>query len=180
MIPPALATLQEPRRLRRLVESRSTTFTHSVTGNWAAKASVGIYYCFLIDTLLQEQDILDDLGVIAKEAGFSAPSRRSGNKATAALIASGAGERPTTQTGHANNVSVEKGVLHYNWDIISSGDRIRIQLSPNTNPINASVQSVTTSELTIAASSGRTVKVPIADLKGGKAVILISGHEHEE
>ncbi len=123
---------------------------------------------------------MDDLGAIAKEAGFLAPTRRSGNKATAALIANGADSKSSTQPGSALTVSVEKGALHYNWDIISVGDRIRIQMSPNSSVINASVTAISSVELTISSSSGRAVKVPIVDLKAGKVVILIGGHDHEE
>lgn len=133
-----------------------------------------------LDTLLQEQDILDDLGAIAKDAGFLAPTRRSGNKATAALIANGSESKPSSQSSAGINVSVEKGSLHYNWDIISVGDRIRIQMSPNTSAINASVAAISTSELTISTSSGRSVKVPVVDLKAGKVVIIVGGHDHEE
>lgn len=126
---------------------------------------------------MQEQDILDDLGAIAKEAGSLAPTRRSGNKATAAIISNGAAA--STPSGSVN-VSFEKGALHYNWDIVSVGDKLRVQMTPNTAPIQASVAAFTATEVTISTSSGRTVKIPVADLKTGKVSLILSGHDHEE
>lgn len=120
---------------------------------------------------------MDDLGAIAKEAGSLAPTRRSGNKATAAIISNGTAA--STSSGSIN-VSFEKGTLHYNWDIISVGDKIRIQMTPNTAPIQASVTALSATEVTISTSSGRTVKVPVVDLKAGKVLLILSGHDHEE
>lgn len=126
---------------------------------------------------MQEQDILDDLGAIAKEAGSLAPTRRSGNKATAAIISNGTA---SSASSGSINVSFEKDALHYNWDIISVGDRIRIQMTPNTAPIQASVSALSAAEVTISTSSGRTVKVPVVDLKAGKVLLIVSGYDYEE
>lgn len=124
--------------------------------------------------MLQEQDILDDLGAIAKEAGSLGTSRRA-----AAVI-----KNTTNSNGNSNptvapvstgvNVMFEKGVLHYNWDIIGISDRIRIQMSPNTPAMNATVLSCSATELVVSTSSPsrNQIKISFGDLKSGKITIL--------
>lgn len=136
----------------------------------------------LLDTLLGDQEILDDLGSIAKEAGSLGTSRRA-----AAVIKNtvtpNASQSSTTNSNSITtsisttagfNVSFEKGNLHYNWDIISVSDRIRIQLTSNSAPITGIVTSCTSTELTLSTSSPTrsALKINLTDLKTGKVTIL--------
>lgn len=130
--------------------------------------------------MLADQEILDDLGSIAKEAGSLGTSRR------AAAVIKNTITPTVTQSSTANvnssslstpagiNVSFEKGTLHYNWDIISVSDRIRVQLTSNSAPVTGTVTSCTATELTISTStSTRSVlKINLTDLKTGKVTIL--------
>lgn len=120
--------------------------------------------------MLPEQEILDDLGAIAKEAGSLGTSRRA-----AAVIKNtlNGGNATSVSTAVASNVNVtfDKGMLHYNWDIIGVSDRIKVQLSPNSTAVNATVLACSASELVV--STGRNqVKVSISDLKAGKVTIF--------
>lgn len=121
--------------------------------------------------MLQEQDILDDLGAIAKEAGSLGTSRRA-----AAVIkntSNSNGNNNTNGNGNSSvNVSFEKGVLHYNWDIIGVSDRIRIQMAPNTPAINATVLSCSATELVVSNPARNQIKISFGDLKSGKVTIL--------
>ena len=121
--------------------------------------------------MLPEQEILDDLGAIAKEAGSLGTSRRA-----AAVIknTSGSVNNPNNYNSVTSvNVNFEKGVLHYNWDIIGVSDRIRIQLSPNSQPVNATVLSCSAAELVISTGTARNqIKINLADMKSGKVTIL--------
>lgn len=120
--------------------------------------------------MLQEQDILDDLGAIAKEAGSLGTSRRA-----AAVIKNTTNSNGNQQpVASSVNVSFEKGVLHYNWDIIGVSDRIRIQMAPGTAAINATVMSCSATEL-VVSTGGPTrnqLKISFGDLKSGKVTIL--------
>ena len=129
-------------------------------------------FMFTLDTLLPEQEILDDLGAIAKEAGSLGTSRRA-----AAVIKNTASSTSTSNSNQSTvNVSFEKGVLHYNWDIISVSDRIKIQLGPSSSapPIHATVLSCSASELVISTGgpARNQIKIHLADLKSGKITIL--------
>lgn len=120
--------------------------------------------------MLQEQDILDDLGAIAKEAGSLGTSRRA-----AAVIknTSNSNGNNTNGNGHSSvNVLFEKGVLHYNWDIIGVSDRIRIQMAPNTPAINATVLSCSATELVVSNPARNQIKISFGELKSGKVTIL--------
>lgn len=135
--------------------------------------------------MLPEQEILDDLGAIAKEAGSLGTSRR----AAAVIKNTNTGNNnnsssnsnynniitatPTTgNTANSNvNVSFEKGMLHYNWDIIGVSDHIKIQLSPNSTAVNATVLACSSTELVV--STGRNqIKVTMTDLRSGKVTIF--------
>lgn len=139
-----------------------------------------------VDTLLQDQDILDDLGAIAREAGSLGLGRRAGTKAPAGSVSSGTGTSlPSTSAVAAAVpeatveskyvVSYERGCLHYNWDIVSVGDCIRIQLSPASGVSSVIVTGLSATDLTIQQSSLKTVRVPLTELKSGKVVILLDG-----
>lgn len=124
---------------------------------------------FYLDTMLPDQEILDDLGAIAREAGSLGTSRRA-----AAVIKNTSSSLNNPSSTLTANVSFEKGVLHYNWDIISASDRIRIQLSPNSPPVNATVLSCSAVDL-IISTGGPTrnqIKINLVDLKSGKITIL--------
>lgn len=127
--------------------------------------------------MLQEQEILDDLGAIAKDAGSLGTSRRAATVAAAVKIV----DKSSTNSAKDStlNVSFEKGSLHYNWDIISVNDRIRIQLNPNSGPVSAIVTACTATEMSISFLNGRTNKVTVADLKSGKAVIFTDDLSNE-
>ena len=117
--------------------------------------------------MLPEQEILDDLGAIAKEAGSLGTSRR------AAAVIKNTVSINNQSTVASVNVSFEKGVLHYNWDIIGISDRIKIQLSPNSSPLNATVLSCSATELIISTGTTRNqIKINLVDLKSGKITIL--------
>lgn len=120
--------------------------------------------------MLPEQEILDDLGAIAKEAGSLGTSRR------AAAIIKNTSSSTTTNNSNSSpsvNVSFDKGVLHYNWDIIGTSDRIKIQLSPNTPALTATVLSCSPTELVISTGPSRNqTKINLNDLKSGKITIL--------
>ena len=69
------------------------------------------------------------------------------------------------------NVSFDKGMLHYNWDIIGVSDPIKIQLSPASTAVNATVLACSATELVV--STGRSqIKISMADLKTGKVTIV--------
>lgn len=124
--------------------------------------------------MLQEQDILDDLGAIAKEAGSLGTSRRA-----AAVIKNTSGNQPITNTAASSvNVSFEKGVLHYNWDIIGVSDRIRLQMAPNTPAMNATVLSCSATEMIVSmgGAARNQLKISLADLKMSKVTILTEDH----
>ena len=129
--------------------------------------------------MLQEQDILDDLGAIAKEAGSLGTSRRA-----SAVIknTSNTNTNSNSTSNNANgnstvNVLFEKGVLHYNWDIIGVSDRIRIQLAPGTPAVNATVLACSATELVVSTGGNglaarNQIKISFGDLKSGKVTIL--------
>lgn len=125
--------------------------------------------------MLQEQDILDDLGAIAKEAGSLGTSRRA-----AAVIKNTSGNQSSMNAAVASsvNVSFEKGVLHYNWDIIGVSDRIRIQMAPNTPAMNATVLSCSATEMIVSTGgpARNQLKISLADLKTGKVTIFTEDH----
>lgn len=113
---------------------------------------------------------MDDLGSIAKEAGSLGTSRRA-----AAIIkntnSSSSNSENIPSVSGSINVSFDKGLLHYNWDIIGVADRIKIQLSPNSAAVNATVLACSATELVV--STGRNqIKVTLMDLKAGKVTIL--------
>lgn len=122
-----------------------------------------------LDTMLPEQEILDDLGAIAKEAGSLGTSRRA-----PAVIKNTSSTLTTPINASTVNVIFEKGVLHYNWDIIGVSDRIRIQLTPNSAPLNATVLSCSAVELIISTGgpARNQIKISLFDLKSGKITIL--------
>lgn len=120
--------------------------------------------------MLPEQEILDDLGAIAKEAGSLGTSRRA-----AAVIKNTSSTLNTPILAASTvNVTFEKGVLHYNWDIIGVSDRIRIQLTPNSPLVYATVLSCSAAELIISTSgpARNQIKINLVDLKSGKVTIL--------
>ena len=124
--------------------------------------------------MLQEQDILDDLGAIAKEAGSLGTSRRAATVIKTTSNSNG-NSIATPVTGNSSiNVNFEKGFLHYNWDIIGISDRIRIQMSPNTPAMNATVLSCSATELVVSAGGPlrNQIKISFGDLKSGKITIL--------
>lgn len=131
---------------------------------------------------MADQEILDDLGSIAKEAGSLGTSRRAAAviKNTITLNASQSSTTNSNSTTSISttagfNVSFEKGNLHYNWDIISVSDRIRVQLTSNSAPITGIVTSCTATELTLLSTSSparSVVKINLTDLKTGKVSIL--------
>ena len=140
-----------------------------------------IYFCFILDTLLGDQEILDDLGSIAKEAGSLGTSRRAAavikntiNPNASQLSTTNPNSTTSISTTAGFNVSFEKGNLHYNWDIISVNDRIRVQLTSNSTPITGIVTSCTSTELTLSTSSATrsALKINLTDLKTGKVTIL--------
>lgn len=122
--------------------------------------------------MLPEQEILDDLGAIAKEAGSLGTSRRAAAVIKNSVNSSTNNTNPSSLTTTSNvNVSYDKGMLHYNWDIIGVSDRIKIQLSPNTSAVHATVLACSSTDLII--STGRNqIKISISDLKTGKVIIF--------
>lgn len=117
---------------------------------------------------------MDDLGSIAKEAGSLGTSRRAAAviKNTVTPNTSNQSAINSTNTVAAINVSFEKENLHYNWDIITISDRIRIQLTPNSSPITGVVTSCTATELTLSSPNRSVLKINLSDLKTGKVTIL--------
>lgn len=139
----------------------------------------------LLDTLLGEQDILDDLGAIAKEAGSLGTSRRAAAiiKNSSAPTTSTTTATPTTTTTNNHplntaqvNVSFDKGCLNYNWDIISVSDRIRVQFPPSSTINTVSVVSCNANELTVSSARSPATKISLSDLKSGKVIILTDDH----
>lgn len=138
----------------------------------------------LLDTLLGEQDILDDLGAIAKEAGSLGTSRRAAAiiKNSSAPTTSTTTATPTTTTNNHPlntaqvNVSFDKGCLNYNWDIISVSDRIRVQFPPSSTINTVSVVSCNATELTVSSARSPATKISLSDLKSGKVIILTDDH----
>lgn len=147
----------------------SSTSNATATANSNRRKQVNNIYTY--NTMLQEQDILDDLGAIAKEAGSLGTSRRATGVIKTTLASAG------TSVVNNVNVSFEKGSLHYNWDIIKVSDRIRIQLAPNSSAINATVQSCSPFELVIISPSRNQIKIPLLDLKSGKVTIVTASEE---
>lgn len=138
-----------------------------------------IIIIIIVDTMLQEQDILDDLGAIAKEAGSLGTGRRAAAAASSSVTKSTVTSSNSANVVSSNvniNVSFDKGVLHYNWDIIGASDRIRLQLAPNTAAINCTVLACTAAELVVSTPTRNQIKIPLADLKGGKVTIFTEDH----
>ena len=125
--------------------------------------------------MLPEQEILDDLGAIAKEAGSLGTSRRAAAVIKNTSSSSNNNNNNNSQINSSTvNVAFEKGVLHYNWDIIGVSDRIRIQLSPAYPPVNATVLSCSPAELIVSTGgpARNQIKINLGDLKAGKVTIL--------
>lgn len=148
----------------------SAVASSTTTANASRRKQVNNIYTY--NTMLQEQDILDDLGAIAKEAGSLGTSRR----AAAVIKTSGSATSAGNSAASTSvNVTFEKGVLHYNWDIIGVSDRIRVQLAPNSAPVHATVLSCSPMELAVSTNRSQ-IKILLSDLKAGKVTILTDDH----
>lgn len=151
----------------------------SASGASRRKQAASNIYTY--NTLLGDQEILDDLGMIAKDAGTAiiGPSRRS-NK----TVGSNQSSSNAPAAASANvAVQIEAGALMYNWDRLVVGDHLRIRDGPPaTNPTVAAVISdISPGQVLFKLANGTVKLVNLLDLKNGKVHLALDDRtDHDE
>jgi hypothetical protein len=140
-----------------------------------ANSNANIY---TYNTLLGDQEILDDLGRIAKEAGSVVPTRRAAKTATSAVLdaSKGSNSNPGSTSSTSYSVSVDRGVLNYQWDRVNVGDRLRVRVEGVVS--FGKVTHITDNDLSLRMGQGASTAktVPLADLRSGRVVLLLDDH----